>query len=214
MSLWNFVGGAANKLLQDREAAGAEARELEQWQKRIAFQQKIQEDAEKAKQRNRILAEAINTKTGKIETARADGTVETVNAPESVLNNARAAEQAARDKAARDKEKFQLETQVKTATTEAQRARAQASLASIARGERDLTRKERETNTKIEKGYFDKTDKTAAEASKEINTIAADIARLDDPEATQRAIAIKQSGADPEEIKRDLRALLKLALQQ
>jgi hypothetical protein len=215
MSFWNFVAGAADKLVKDREAQGAEQREMEMWKKRAEFQAKIQADMEAAKERNRILAQGLDTKRGKLVTARADGTTEEIDAPQFALDQAKAAEQAALDKAAREQEKMELERMAKTASTEAARARASASLAAIARGEREQSRRDKETGAKLDGGYFtrDNESKAKKEADREVAGIAADIAKLEDEEATQRAIYIKNSNASPEEKRAQLQELLRLALK-
>jgi hypothetical protein len=133
MSFWNFVGGAAKKLASDREQQGAEARELEQWKKRIEFQEKLQRQFEEQKAKNRIIAEGVDSKTGEIYSVTAGGNETRTRAPEALIRAKQAEEQAALDKALRDQQKFEADIKAKGSSASASEAAAKASLASIAR---------------------------------------------------------------------------------
>jgi hypothetical protein len=219
MSFWNFAKGAADTLIRQREQEGAEQRELEMWKQRFDFQQKIQQQMEEQKAKNRIIAEGVDTKSGEMYSVTAGGQETRTKAPEALLRQQQAAEQAALDKAARDQRKFEADVMSKGASAEAAKASAQASLASIARLEGRA--KSQNAVDQARTKYYEQggsrgkpEEKAAKEAATKINAIAADISRLKDDEAIARAMAIKNSGRPPEEVIADLQQLLLIAAQK
>jgi hypothetical protein len=126
MSFWAFAGGAANSLLEDRKAQQASAEEQRLWEQRIKFQQKLQEDFEKAKAKNRVIASGVDTKTGEAFEVTVGGEERRTKLPEVAVNQARSAEQSALDQAARDQMEFDTKLDKDKATAESARARAAA----------------------------------------------------------------------------------------
>jgi hypothetical protein len=126
MSFWNFAGGAADALLEDRKAQKASEEELRMWKERIEFQKKLQESLEEKQRKNAIVSRGVSTASGKyFETTQA-GETRYTDLPPEAMEQARATEKMALDQAARDQMEFDTKLDKDKATAESARARAAA----------------------------------------------------------------------------------------
>jgi hypothetical protein len=211
MSFWNFAKGAADTLIRQREQEGAEQRELEMWKQRFDFQQKIQQQMEEQRAKNRIIAEGVDTKSGEMYSVTAGGQETRTKAPEALLRQQQAAEQAAFDKAARDQRKFEAEVMSKGASAEAARASAQASLASIARleGRAKSQNAVDQARTKYyEQGGSAKKSEEDKAAEKDVNAAFTVLSRRESPNIKMAAERIRFSNLSPAEKLQALTELL------
>lgn len=131
MSGWAFFGGAADDLRQQLQTRRASEQEKKTYEDRITFQQKLQQEVEAARERNRALVEGIDPTRGVAYRQTASGYEETPLDPRLAENiRAQNALQAEAQRIEREREDRKFQSQL--SKDEAAIARDRSTAASAA----------------------------------------------------------------------------------